>query len=119
MVPNILTEAQHFFLKKDYTTIGRKNEGFAQYIADVSLKTADRYISKNHCQLIKKQDENGGIAYYLSDATPSKNGTYYNTDKNTTRLEPHIKIRLKDGDFFWVGNTKIIFHNSTIYGTST
>lgn len=111
IVPNILTEAQHFFLKKDYTTIGRWNDIPGVFNADFSLRTADKFISKNHCQLTKRLNDNDEPVYYLSDILPSKNGTFYNTEKNTTRLEPHVKIKLKDGDYFWVGNTKIIFHD--------
>lgn len=110
VTPNILTEAQHFFLKKDYTTIGRYNDAPGFFSADFSLRTADKFISKNHCQVVKKITDNGESAYYLSDAEPSKNGTYYNTDKNSTRLQQHVKVKLKEGDFFWIGNTKIVFH---------
>ncbi len=110
VVPNILTGAQHFFLTKDYTTIGRSNDVSGVYMADFPLQTADKFISKNHCQLTKKLNENNAPAYYLSDTVPSKNGTFYNTEKNTIRLEPHVKVKLKDGDYFWIGNTKIIFH---------
>lgn len=111
VMPNILTEAQHFFLKKDYTSIGRWNDVPGIFTADFPIRTSDKFISKNHCQVVKKLNEQDEPVYYLSDTVPSKNGTFYNTDKNTTRLEPHIKIKLKDGDYFWVGNTKIIFHN--------
>ena len=110
VVPNILTGAQHFFLKKDYTTIGRWNDMPGTFIADFPLRTADKFISKNHCQLTKKINDQDETVYFLSDTEPSKNGTFYNTDKNTTRLEPHVKVKLKDGDYFWLGNTKIIFH---------
>jgi serine/threonine protein kinase len=109
-LPNILTEAQHFFLKKDYTTIGRYNDISENFSADFSLRTADKFISKNHCQITKKSDENNHPIYYLTDVQPSKNGTFYNTEKNSTRLQPHEKIPLNDGDYFWIGNTKIVFH---------
>ena len=110
VVPNILTEAQHFFLDKDFTTIGRRNEGISGFSADFSLKTADKFISKNHCQIMRQPNEHGGFIYKLQDAEPSKNGTYYNTAKNTQRIPPGIKILLKDGDYFWIGNTKMVFH---------
>ena len=110
VVPNILTEAQHFFLKKDYTTIGRYNDVPGVFNADFPLRTADKFISKNHCQVTKKINEDNDPAFYLSDREPSKNGTYYNTEKNTTRLQQHVNVKLKEGDFFWIGNTKIIFH---------
>ncbi len=110
VVPNILTEAQHFFLKKDHTTIGRSNDMPGVFTADFSLRTADKFISKNHCQLTKRMNENNEVTYYLGDTVPSKNGTFYNAEKNTTRLNAHVKIKLRDGDYFWIGNTKIIFH---------
>lgn len=112
IVPNILTEAQHFFINKDFTTIGRRSDGAGTFIADLAIKTADKFISKNHCQIIRLANPGGGFIYKLQDTTPSKNGTYFNTEKNTHRLPEAIKVILKDGDFFWVGNTKIIFHEA-------
>ncbi|MFT4094216.1 MAG: FHA domain-containing serine/threonine-protein kinase [Niabella sp.] len=111
VLPNFLTAPQHFSLVKDITTIGRWNDMPDAQLPDFAIKTADKFISKNHCQVIKKKDEAGNITYQLRDAVPSKNGTFYNTEKNTLRLAPHIKVNLKDGDYFWIGNTKIIFHD--------
>lgn len=54
--------------------------------------------------------DDGKTIYQLRDAVPSKNGTYYNTQKNTHRLQPAVRVNLKEGDYFWVGNTQIIFH---------
>ena len=110
VLPNILTEAQHYFLKKEHTVIGRYDGVPGYSSADFALRTTDKFISKNHCQLTKKMVDNHQFAYYLSDVAPSKNGTFYNTDKNTTRLQQHIRVKLKDGDYFWIGNTKIVFH---------
>lgn len=110
IVPNILTEAQHFFINKDFTTIGRRSDGAGTFITDIAIKTADKFISKNHCQIIRIANPGGGFIYKLQDSTPSKNGTFFNIEKNTQRLSEATKILLKDGDFFWIGNTKIIFH---------
>lgn len=110
VIPNFLTTEQQFFIQKNTTTIGRWNDMPGAVLADFAIVTADKFISKNHCQIIKKQLENGETIYQLADTAPSKNGTFYNTEKNSHRLEPHIKVTLKDGDYFWVGNTKIVFH---------
>ncbi|GAB3013455.1 hypothetical protein GCM10027051_15830 [Niabella terrae] len=110
VVPNFLTPAQHHFLVKDRTTVGRWNETAATGLSDFAIRTADKFISRLHCQIHKKQKPEGGISYQLSDSEPSKNGTYYNTAAHTHRLEPHLKVLLKEGDFFWIGNTQIIFH---------
>ncbi len=109
VVPNFLTAAQHFFINKDITTIGRWHDMPGAPLADFAIRTADKFISKNHCQLTRKQTENGRYVYQLGDTGPSKNGTFYNTDKNTQRLGQYIKVNLKNGDYFWIGNTKIIF----------
>lgn len=112
VTPNILTEAQHFFITKDFTTIGRRSDGTGTLISDVAIKTADKFISKNHCQILRITNSGGGFIYKLQDSEPSKNGTFYNTEKNSHRLPEAIKVILKDGDHFWIGNTKIIFHES-------
>ncbi|AHF17288.1 FHA domain-containing serine/threonine-protein kinase [Niabella soli] len=109
---NILTEAQQFFIEKDYSTIGRRNDLPGAETADFSIRTSDRFISKNHCQIIRRADAEGGYTYFLQDKMPSKNGTFFNTDKNTIRLSATTEAALKEGDYFWVGNTKLIFHQS-------
>ncbi|MCH5598331.1 FHA domain-containing protein [Niabella ginsengisoli] len=111
VVPNFLTEAQQFAFEKDITVIGRQSEAGGLSVADFAIVTADKFISKNHCQITRKKLEDGRYLYQLGDAAPSKNGTFYNTDKNTQRLLPHVKVNLKDGDYFWIGNTKIVFHD--------
>lgn len=111
VVPNFLTGAQHYFIEKELTTIGRWHDSAVTPLADFAIKTADKFISKNHCQIIRERNNASGTdIYYLTDTVPSKNGTFYNTDKNTSRLEPHNRVVLKEGDFFWIGNTQIIFH---------
>lgn len=112
IAPNILTGPQHFFITRDITTIGRRAEGAVDFVADIALKTSDKFISKNHCQVLRLSNPNGGHTYKLQDSAPSKNGTFYNTGKNTRRLPQTVKAILKDGDYFWVGNTKIIFHTT-------
>lgn len=108
--PNILTEGQRYFIQKDYTIIGRWNDMPGTAITDFGIRTADRFISKNHCQIVRKPDPEGGYHYFLQDKTPSKNGTYLNTPKNSVRLSDSTEAVLKEGDYFWIGNTKIIFH---------
>lgn len=110
--PNFLTAAQQYSISKSITTIGRWNDMPGAPLADFAIKTADKFISKNHCQIIKKTGENGAFIYQLADTVPSKNGTFYNTRNSEQRIEPHIKVNLKSGDFFWIGNTKIVFHNN-------
>lgn len=110
VVPNFLTSPQHYFIIKDTTIIGRWHDMPHTSLADFAIKTADKFISKNHCQITRKKDNEGNYIYLLGDSIPSKNGTFYNVEKNTHRLEPHLKVNLKDGDFFWIGNTKIVFH---------
>lgn len=110
VVSNFLTQPQQYLLQNDVTVIGRWNEGSPLQVADFAIRTGDKFISKNHCQIIKKQLADGRVVYQLGDAAPSKNGTYYNAERNTQRLEPHIKVNLKEGDYFWIGNTRIIFH---------
>lgn len=109
IVPNVLTEVQQFIIDKDWITIGRFNDVPGSFHADISIHTADKFISKNHCQL-SRITANGTQTFFLRDLVPSKNGTYFNTDKNTHRIQPEDKIALKNGDYFWIGNTKIIFH---------
>lgn len=111
VTPNFLTGAQHHFIIKDVTTIGRWHDMPGAGLADFAIRTADKFISKNHCQINRRKNETGKIVYLLGDVVPSKNGTFYNTEKNTQRLDPHIKVNLKDGDYFWIGNTKIVFHS--------
>lgn len=111
VVSNFLTQPQLYTLQNDVTIVGRWNEGSPLQIADFAIKTGDKFISKNHCQILKRELSDGRIVYQLGDAMPSKNGTFYNAEKNTQRLEPSIKVNLKDGDYFWIGNTKIIFHD--------
>lgn len=110
VVSNFLTQSQHFFIKNSLNTIGRWSDMPGTALADIAIKTADKFVSKNHCQIIKKEKPEGGFLYQLADTKPSKNGTFYNTEKNSQRLEPHIKINLRHGDYFWIGNTKIIFN---------
>jgi len=109
VVPNILTEGQHFFINRDVTTIGRWNDVPGMATADFAIRTADRFISKNHCQLIRKREGDRYI-YFLQDKAPSKNGTFYNTEKNTIRLSDTAEVALKEGDYFWIGNTRLVFH---------
>ncbi|WP_346239160.1 FHA domain-containing serine/threonine-protein kinase [Niabella insulamsoli] len=110
VIANFLTEAQTYHLSKDFTTVGRFTPGANYAAADFAIATGDKFISKNHCQISRKRLYNGAFVYQLSDAGPSKNGTFYNTESNTQRLTQHLKVNLKDGDFFWIGNTKIVFH---------
>lgn len=110
VVPNFLTQPQRYVLIKDITIVGRGNDGGPEQIADFAIKTGDKFISKNHCQVIRRQLSDGRIVYQLGDTGPSKNGTFYNTERNTHRLDPHIKVNLKAGDYFWIGNTQVIFH---------
>lgn len=110
IVPNILTEPQHFFITKDLTTIGRRAEGVVEKAADIAIKTSDKFISKNHCQILRLTNPNGAYTYKLQDSEPSKNGTFYNSAKNSQRLPQMVKAVLKEGDFFWIGNTQVIFH---------
>ena len=107
--PNILTEGQHFFINKDLITIGRWND-LPGGTADFGIKTSDRFISKNHCQILRRRTAEGGYAYFLQDKVPSKNGTYFNTEKNSIRLSDTTEVLLKNEDYFWIGNTKILFH---------
>ncbi len=108
--PNFLTPEQQFVIQKNTTTIGRNTNDSDITQSDFAIRTADNLISRNHCQIIKKKRPNGqGFVYQLADAAPSKNGTFYNSDKTRFRLEPHIKINLNDGDYFWMGNTKVVF----------
>lgn len=107
---NFLTQSQQYVLQNDVTIVGRYNEGSLSQVADFAIRTGDKFISKNHCQVIKRQLSDGRTVYQLGDAAPSKNGTFYNTDRNTQRLEPHIKMNLKEGDYFWIGNTQVVFH---------
>jgi|GEM_PF-990680 len=111
VIPNFLTTSQHHFINKEVTNIGRWNDMLGSTLADFSIRTADKFISKNHCQILKKQNESGQITYQLADTVPSKNGTFYNMDKNTVRLESNIKVNLTEADYFWIGNTKIVFHS--------
>ncbi len=110
VVPNFLTAAQQYPLTSEITRIGRWTDAAGTIPSGIAIKTADKFISKNHCQIIRKEKPEGGYIYQLADTGPSKNGTFYNTEKNTKRLEPHIKVNLKDKDFFWIGNTRVIFH---------
>lgn len=110
VVSNFLTQPQRYVLSKEVTIVGRWNDSGLQQVADFAIKTGDKFISKNHCQIIKRQLADGRTVYQLGDAAPSKNGTFYNMERNTHRLEPHIKVNLKEGDYFWVGNTQVVFH---------
>ncbi|MBO9620250.1 MAG: protein kinase [Niabella sp.] len=110
VVPNILTEFQEFFIEQDTITIGRWNDLPGAPAADFSIKTSDRFISKNHCQILRKTGADGSYTYFLQDKMPSKNGTFFNTDKNTIRLSATTEVALKEGDYFWIGNTQLIFH---------
>ncbi|MBZ4191125.1 FHA domain-containing serine/threonine-protein kinase [Niabella beijingensis] len=109
VAPNILTEGQHFFLNKDLVTVGRWNDQPGMP-ADFSIRTSDRFISKNHCQVLRRRNTDGEYTYFLQDKAPSKNGTFFNTEKNSIRLSDRTEVALKDGDYFWLGNTKLIFH---------
>ena len=109
VVPNFLTAAQQYSLDKNISVIGRWVGLSSADFSGFAIRTADKFISKNHCQVIRKEKPEGGYLYQLADTAPSKNGTFYNTAKNTQRLDPNIKVNLKDGDYFWIGNTKIIF----------
>lgn len=111
VVPNILTEGQHYFINKDMITIGRWNDMPGPVTADFGIKTSDRFISKNHCQILRKANADGTYSYYLQDKAPSKNGTFFNTDKNSVRMNDSTEILLKEGDYFWVGNTQLVFHS--------
>jgi serine/threonine protein kinase len=112
VIPNILTEAQHFFIVRDRTTVGRRNDAPGSFRPDIAIKTSDQFISKNHCQIIRRQKPGGGYQYSLQDAIPSKNGTFYNTDNKIDRISPDSEILLKEGDYFWIGNTRIVFHGT-------
>ncbi|MCH5719151.1 FHA domain-containing serine/threonine-protein kinase [Niabella hibiscisoli] len=110
VVPNFITQPQRYSLNKEITIVGRWNDGGSQQTADFAIQTGDKFISKNHCQIIRRELSDGRTIYQLGDVAPSKNGTFYNDDRNTHRLEPHIKVNLKEGDYFWIGNTQLIFH---------
>lgn len=110
VMSNFVTEPQRYALTKDITVVGRWSEGGFAQVADFAIRTGDKFISKNHCQVIKKQLDDGRVIYQLADAAPSKNGTFYNSERNTQRLAAHIKVNLKEGDYFWIGNTQVVFH---------
>ncbi len=112
VVPNFITEPQYFALSKEITIIGRWNEFAEKLLADFAIKTGDDYISKSHCQIIRRVRPEGGYSYLLADPFPSKNGTFYNMNHKSKRLDLHIKVNLKQGDFFWIGNTKVVFHEN-------
>ena len=108
--PNVFCEQQQFYIHQSFVKVGRAVPNAYWQIADITINTMDNFISKNHCQILRKKNEDGLFVYYLKDTAPSKNGTFYNRDKNTIRLEIAEEILLRNGDYFWIGNTKVFFH---------
>lgn len=107
---NAATPYQQFYITKDVTTIGRLVEGYSTFYPDIAIKTTDNYVSKNHCQIIRIIDKFGGTTYQLEDRSPSKNGTFYNTEDNANRLAITESVTLQNGDYFRIGTIKIRFH---------
>lgn len=107
---NVFCEQQQFYIHKSFVKIGRAVVNAYWQMADIAINTMDNFISKNHCQIIRRKNEEGLFVYYLKDHEPSKNGTFYNRDKNSVRLGIHEEVVLKNGDYFWIGHTKIYFH---------
>ncbi|MFT3903494.1 MAG: FHA domain-containing serine/threonine-protein kinase [Niabella sp.] len=110
VVPNIFTERQEFVLDKPFLSVGRWHDVPDSFLADIAIKTGDRFISKNHCQLVVREDETGNKVYGLQDTTPSKNGTYLREKYGGEKILPGDWVTLHNGDAFWIGNTKIVFH---------
>ena len=82
--PNFLTGAQHHFIIKDVTTIGRWHDMPGAGLADFAIRTADKFISKNHCQINRRKMKRAKLSYLLGDVVPSKNGTFIIPKKYTT-----------------------------------
>lgn len=72
-------------------TLGRRGDN------DIVIK--DPYVSKDHFQIVKDEDE-----YFLEDLN-SANGTYLNGE----RIQDVVP--LKDGDRIRVGNIELLFVN--------
>ncbi|MCH5686443.1 FHA domain-containing protein [Niabella sp. W65] len=64
VVSNFLTQPQRYLLQNDVTVVGRWNEGSPLQVADFAIRTGDKFISKNHCQIIKNNFLTG--AWYTS-----------------------------------------------------
>jgi len=90
------TKSQSFDIDQKRMTIGRKNQSGPAYKPDIEIETADRYMSKKHALIIRKENKE----FVISDLN-STNGTWLNGQK----LNPNDEEYLEDGDEIKIGRT--------------
>lgn len=90
------TIPQSYDIDQKYMTIGRKSSNVASYKPDIGIITEDKFMSKKHTAIVRKENKE----FAISDLN-SVNGTWVNGEK----LEPNDEIYLQDGDEIKMGRT--------------
>lgn len=98
------TAMKTFNLRLGLNRIGRKSQNTPQDI-NVSIETADKYMSRHHCDLEVRWLSGMKTYEYLLVDRQSTNGTFVNARPQMSRTE---QIRLSDGDTIQVGRTKLV-----------
>lgn len=97
-----LTLKQNFIINQDNVTVGRKNNDGPAYRSDIEIVTADKYMSRVHCALQKK---NNG-RYVIKDI--GKRNRILLNDNEIGHMDEYY---LNDGDLIQLGQTviKVLF----------
>jgi len=106
VLSNDQTREQIFQLTSGILAIGRLSNKENAPRPDIPIETSDMRMSKLHCTIVVEAHKNGTRDFILKNHQNSKN----KTKKDDKVLEDYDGIYLKDGDFFEIGRTTILFY---------
>jgi pSer/pThr/pTyr-binding forkhead associated (FHA) protein len=104
VLPDDNTQEQVFPLYEGVAIIGRKST-HPSPATTISIRTADRSMSREHLRIEVKKEARGGYKHYLSDNN-SKNHTLYNSNY----LEEGEVVILNNNDEIVIGHTILRFN---------
>jgi predicted RNA-binding Zn-ribbon protein involved in translation (DUF1610 family) len=108
IVHDELTKPQTFDLPEGKYLIGRKSS----MPVDISIETADKTMSREHCLLEVRLNRATGDYDALIKDFKSTNGTILNGSIRQRKLEKGDEFYLNDGDIFQLGLTKIVYRKN-------
>lgn len=91
-----LSDTTCYDVDQKQMTIGRKNSSGPEYRSDIEIANGDRYISKKHAVIYRKENK----AFAIKDLS-STNGTWVNDEK----MHPEDEFYIEEGDEIKIGKT--------------
>ncbi len=101
VLPNPNTVSAIFHVEEGLNIVGRASSSKK---IEISIKTTDRDMSREHCQIEGRRNKYDSMSYTIEDLD-SKNGVYINGIK----LEAADKVFLEGNDIIELGNTSLLF----------